>query len=291
MYDHKKVEQEMADFLEKNNIYEKAKKKNAQGEPYYFCDGPPYATGHIHPGTAWNKSLKDAMCRYWRMRGFNVRAQPGFDTHGLPIEVKVEQELGIKKKKEIEERGMDKFVAKCKTFADKYIEIMGGQFKSIGVWMDWENPYITYHDDYIESSWKTLKMAHEKKLMHEGVYVLPYCYRCETTMANYELEYGEETDPSVYVKFKIKGKENEYLIIWTTTPWTLVANMAVMAHPKFTYVKAKVDDEVWIVAKERMDALMGFAGKSATVLEETSGKKLEGAGYEHPFQDLIEKKA
>ncbi|MDD5337362.1 MAG: isoleucine--tRNA ligase, partial [Candidatus ainarchaeum sp.] len=290
MYDHKLVEKEMAEFLEKNKVYEKAKKKNAHGEPYYFCDGPPYATGHIHPGTAWNKSLKDAMCRYWRMRGFNVRAQPGFDTHGLPIEVKVEQELGIRKKKEIEERGMDKFVEKCKAFADKYIEIMGGQFKSIGVWMDWENPYITYHDDYIESSWKTLKMAHEKKLMHQGVYVLPYCYRCETTMANYELEYGEETDPSIYVKFRVKGKD-EYLIIWTTTPWTLVANMAVMAHPKFSYVKAKVDDEVWIVAKERLDALLGFAGKSATVLEEISGKKLEGTGYEHPFQDLIEKKA
>lgn len=291
MYDHKKIETEMLEFLEKHNVYGKAKEKNAKGDPYYFCDGPPYATGAIHPGTAWNKSLKDAICRYWRMRGFNVRAQPGFDTHGLPIEVKVEQELGIKKKKEIEERGIGKFVDKCKSFADKYIEVMTGQFKSMGIWMDWDSPYITYHDDYIESSWKTIQMAHEKGLMHEGVYVLPYCYRCETTMANYELEYGEETDPSAYVKFKLKEKDDEYLIIWTTTPWTLVANMAVMANPKFTYVKAKIDGETWIVAKERLDHVLSHVEKSATVLDEFSGKKLEGMQYDHPFQDLIRKEA
>lgn len=291
MYDHKKTETEIAEFWEKHKIYGKAKKKNAEGEPYYFCDGPPYATGHIHPGTAWNKTLKDAICRYWRMRGFNVRAQPGYDTHGLPIEVKVEQELGIKKKKEIEERGIGKFVEKCRAFADRYMEIMTVQFKTLGVWFDWDSPYITYHDDYIESSWKTIKMAHEKGLMHEGVYVLPYCYRCETTIANYELEYGEETDPSIYVKFPIKGKENEFLIIWTTTPWTLVGNMGVMANPKFAYVKAKIDDEIWIVAKERLDIVLNFVEKSATVLEEFSGKKLEGLQYLHPFQDLIRKEA
>ncbi len=225
------------------------------------------------------------------MRGYDVRSQPGFDTHGLPIEVKVEQELGIKKKKEIEDIGIDKFVVKCKGFADKYIEIMTGQFRSIGIWMDWDNPYITYHDNYIESSWKTLQMAHEKGLMHEGVYVLPYCFRCETTMANYELEYGEETDPSIYVKFPVKGKEGEFLIIWTTTPWTLVANMGVMANPKFTYVKAKVDGETWIVAKERLDTVLNFAQKSATIMEEFSGKKLEGLVYLHPFADLVKKEA
>ncbi|MBU0586210.1 isoleucine--tRNA ligase [Candidatus Micrarchaeota archaeon] len=291
MYDHKKVEKDMLEFFENHKIYEKAKKKNAEKENYYFCDGPPYVTGEIHPGTAWNKSLKDSICRYWRMRGFNVRAQPGFDTHGLPIEVKVEQELGIKKKNEIEEIGIGKFVDKCKTFANKYIKIMTGQFKRVGVWMDWDAPYVTYYDDYIESSWKTIKLAHEKGLMHEGMYVLPFCYRCETSVANYELEYGEESDPSIYVKFKIKGKENEYFVIWTTTPWTLIANMAVMANPKFAYVKAKVGEEIWIVAKERLDAVLGFVDESATVLEEFSGKRIESVEYEHPFQDLIEKQA
>lgn len=292
MYDYKKIEKEILEFWEKNRIYEKAKEMTAESqEKFYFCDGPPYATGQIHPGTAWNKCIKDAVCRYHRMHGKDVRAQPGYDTHGLPIEVKVEQELGIKNKREIEKLGIEKFIKKCKEFATKYIGVMSGQFKRVGVWMDWENPYITYKDEYIESSWRTLKMAWEKGLMHEGVYVLPYCYRCETTMANYELEYGEETDPSIFVKFKIKGKENEYLIIWTTTPWTLVANMAVMVHPTFTYVKAKVDDEIWYLAKDRLDYLMGIIEKNAVVLEEIPGRKLKDIEYEHPFQDKIKKEA
>jgi isoleucyl-tRNA synthetase len=132
-------------------------------------------------------------------------------------------------------------------------------------------------------------MAHEHGLLHEGVYVLPYCYRCETTMANYELEYGDESDPSIYIKFKVKGKENEYLIVWTTTPWTLVANMGVMVHPTFSYVKAKVDGEIWIIAKDRLDHLMGLIGKSAVIIEELPGRKLNDIEYEHPFQDKIHK--
>lgn len=289
MYDHEKIENEINKFFEEHKIYEKLKEKNAQNKNFYFCDGPPYVTGHIHPGTAWNKIIKDTICRYWRAQGRNVRAQPGYDTHGLPIEVKVEQELGIKKKNEIEQYGLEKFVEKCKSFVNKYIIIMTEQFKRLGVWMDWENPYITYRDSYIESSWNTLKYAYDKGLMHEGVYVLPFCYRCETTIANYELEYGEETDPSIYVKFKIKNKENEYLIIWTTTPWTLVGNMAVMANPLFTYVKAKIDDEIWICAKERLDIILSTVGKSAAILEEFSGKKLENLEYVHPLQGLIKK--
>ena len=287
MYDHKQIEESILAFWEKQKIYEKVKESHSKDPPFYFCDGPPYATGQIHPGTAWNKAIKDSICRYWSGVGHNVRAQPGYDTHGLPIEVKVEKEIGIKKKHDIEKIGVEKFIKECKKFATKYIEVMGKQFQSVGVWMDFDDPYITYKDSYIESSWKTLKMAYDKGLMKEGKYVLPYCYRCETTMANYELEYGEETDPSIFVKMKVKGKENEYLIIWTTTPWTLVANMGIMVHPTFSYVKIKVENEVWIVAKERMDYLL--AGKSAIVLEELSGKKLEGTSYEHPFQSKIKK--
>ncbi|MBN1169843.1 isoleucine--tRNA ligase [Candidatus Micrarchaeota archaeon] len=287
MYDHREVEKEIPEFWEKNKIYEKAKKKNAGNESFYFCDGPPYATGQIHPGTGWNKTLKDSVCRYHRITGKDVRAQPGYDTHGLPIEVKVEKELKFKNKADIETYGIGKFVEKCKEFATKYLGIMGRQFQSLGVWMDFESPYITYYDDYIHSSWKTLKMADEKGLLHQGVYVLPYCYRCETTLANYELEYDDETDPSIYVKFQVK--EKEFLIIWTTTPWTLVANMGVMVHPTYTYVRVKVDDEVWIMAKDRLDHILEITGKSATVLEELPGRKLKDIGYLHPFQDKIEK--
>ena len=292
MYDHKKTEQEIATFWREKNIYEKVKKNNAKGSPFYFCDGPPYATGSIHPGTGWNKTIKDAVCRYHRFRGRNVRAQPGYDTHGLPIEVKVEQEMKLKNKNEIEKIGIGKFVAACKEFATKYISVMNGQFSSLGVWMDFENPYITYKDDYIEKSWKTLKKAWDQKLMHEGLYVLPYCYRCETTMANYELEYGDETDPSVYVKFKVisKNDKNEYLIIWTTTPWTLPLNLFVMVHPTFPYVRVKVGSETWIIAKDRLSHLQEITQESFTVLEEVSGKKLDGLRYLHPFQDKLYKK-
>jgi isoleucyl-tRNA synthetase len=289
MYDHRTVEKEILEFWKKNKIYEKAKTRNAGRETFYFCDGPPYATGQIHPGTGWNKTIKDAVCRYQRLSGKDVRVQAGYDTHGLPIEVKVEQELKFRNKGDIEKYGIGKFVEKCKSFATKYIGIMGEQFLSLGVWMDFDAPYITYHDSFINSSWKTLKMAHERGLMHEGVYVLPYCYRCETTMANYELEYDDETDPSVYVKFRLKNKENEYLIVWTTTPWTLVGNMAVMAHPTFSYVRAKVDDEVWIVAKERLEHLMALIDRSPAMLEELPGRKLKDIQYLHPFQDLIHK--
>jgi len=289
MYDFKEIESDILKLWSSKKIFKKAMEKNKDGKPFYFCDGPPYATGSIHPGTGWNKVIKDSVCRYWRMKGFNVRAQAGYDTHGLPIEVKVEQEMKIKNKHEIEDKvGIEKFIKHCKDFATKYIEKMGGQFESLGVWLDFENPYITYRDSYIESSWKTLKMAWEKQLMKEDVYSLAYCYRCETTMANYELEYDEETDPSIFVKFKVKDKD-EYLIIWTTTPWTLIANIGVMAHPTYKYVKAKVGDEVWILAKERLDYLMELIGENATVLEEFSGKKLEGTRYEHPFQDKIKK--
>jgi isoleucyl-tRNA synthetase len=289
MYDHRKIEKEVLEFWKKNGIYEKAKERNSGNEPFYFCDGPPYATGQIHPGTGWNKTIKDAACRYHRMYGKDVRVQAGYDTHGLPIEVKVEQELKFKNKGDIEKYGIGKFVERCKKFATKYIGVMGNQFLSLGVWMDFDTPYITYYDSYIDSSWKTLKMAHEKDLLHEGVYVLPYCYRCETTMANYELEYDEESDPSIYVKFPLKDKENEYLIIWTTTPWTLASNMAVMAHPMYAYVRAQVGDEVWILAKERLDHLTELIDESVTVLEEVAGRKLKDIQYLHPFQDKIAK--
>ncbi|MBN2122119.1 isoleucine--tRNA ligase [Candidatus Micrarchaeota archaeon] len=291
MYNHKEVEKEVLDFWEKNGIYEKVKASRKGGESYYFCDGPPYATGQIHPGTGWNKCTKDAICRFQRGRGKSVRVQPGFDTHGLPIEVKVEKELGIKNKQEIETYGVGKFISKCKEFATKYVGVMGNQFRSLGVWMDWDNPYITYKDDYIEASWDVIAKANEAGLLSQGVYVLPYCFRCETTMANYELEYADETDPSIFVRFRIKERDNEFLIIWTTTPWTLVANMAVMVHPNLPYVRIKVGNEVWIVAKDRLDYILELTGETGTVLEEFIGKKLEKVGYEHPLCHAIEKEA
>lgn len=289
MHDIVKIEQSILQFWEKEKIYQEVKQHCSKGPRFYFCDGPPYATGQIHPGTAWNKVIKDAICRYKRFKGFAVRAQPGYDTHGLPIEVKVEQTLGISNKRQIEQMGVEEFIQKCKDFATQYIGIISQQFIRCGVWMDFDNPYITYTDSYIEASWQTLYAAHQKGLLHEGLYVVPYCSRCETTLANYELEYGEQKDPSIYVKFKSASSQNEYFIIWTTTPWTLISNMAIMAHPLYTYVKVKVGNEVWILAKDRLENLLSVLSESATIIGEISGKKLEKEKYIHPLEKKIGK--
>ena len=290
MFEHEKIESYVSSFWEENEIYRKLKQRLSKEKKFFFVDGPPYATGEIHPGTAWNKTMKDSIIRYFRAKGYNVRDQPGFDTHGLPIEVKVEKLLSIKQKKDIEEKvGLERFVEECKKFADKYIAIMTKQFKSLAVWMDWDNPYITYKDRYIENSWKVIKKAWDKGLLHEGDYVTPYCFRCETTMANYELEYKDRTDPSIYIKFADLEKKDYYYIVWTTTPWTLVGNMAIMVNPEVDYVEVEVEGETWVVAKELLDALFSRIGKSYSIKSVFKGKELEGRRYHHPFQDLISK--
>ena len=289
MYNHEELEEAMFKFWVEHDVYKKQKEKVKNGRRIYFLDGPPYVTGEIHSGTGWNKVMKDMLIRYHRMRGFNIRDTPGFDTHGLPIEVKVEQKLGFKNKQDIDKIGMEKFINECKAFADTFIGVMTKQFKSLAVWMDWENPYVTYKNDYIEKTWVTIKRAHEKNLLYKGEYVLPYCPRCQTTLANYELEYWDETDPSIYVKFKIKGEENKYLIIWTTTPWTLVANMAVAANPSLKYAEVMVGDEKWILLAEKAEEVADKVGETPGVIREFEGSELEGIEYEHPFQDKIKK--
>lgn len=282
-----KHELEVLEFWKKNGIQRRAFEARKEGKKFYFCDGPPYATGEIHLGHVWNKSLKDAVCRYKMAQGFNVYVRAGYDTHGLPIELKVEREMGIKDKRDIEMIGIDKFVSQCKAFADKYIHIITEQFGRFGIWQDFDDPYVTYKDEYIDQCWATIKKAHEKGLLINDYYVVPYCPRCQTPLANYELEYEEMEDPSLYVKFKVAGKENEYLIIWTTTPWTLVGNVAVMAHPMLKYIRVAVDDEVWILAKDCWDRVQRETGAMGTILEEMSGKELTKLKYVHLFANEV----
>ena len=276
---------------DKEKVMNKVDQKNYGKDKWYFCDGAPYATGTMHPGTAYNKSAKDSVIRYKRWKGYNVRAKAGYDTHGLPIEVKVEKDIGSKNKQDIEKYGVEKFIKKCKSFATKHVTQMSKDFKRAGVWMDFDDPYLTYKNEFIESVWGAIKKTHDRGLLYQGVSVLPYCSRCETPMANAELEYSNDMGPSIYVKFKVKDDENKednennYLIIWTTTPWTLVSNMAVMVHPSETYVKVKPDDleETWIIGKERMDTLSELLCVSFTIIDEMSGKRLNGIEYEHPL--------
>jgi len=291
-YDPKRIETKVKRYWDENDCYHKTKSHFEKGKKYFFDDGPPYTTGSIHIGTAWNKVLKDAIIRYLRMNGYNVRDQPGFDMHGLPIEVKVEQALGIKNKKEIENFGIEKFVGKCREYATSFLATMTEQFKELGVWLAWENPYCTIKNDYLESAWWTIKRAEERKLLVQSERVLPWCLRCETALADAELEYWNETDPSIYVKFRLKGTKDEYILIWTTTPWTLPADLMVCVHPQFKYVKAVVEKdgvkEKWWILDSRLGEVAKLGGYNVLEsLEIKEGKELEGLEYEHPLFDEI----
>src|SRR3989338_2952581 len=286
MYNFKISEKEILDFWKKENIFEKIRKKNFKGKKFYFMDGPPYATGHIHMGTALNKILKDVAMRQKRLQGFDVFDKAGYDTHGLPIENKVEKNLGFEKKEDIEKYGVKRFIEQCKKFATEYIDVMNKDFINLGVWMDFDNPYLTLEKEYIESIWDTFKKADEKKLLYLGKYPVHVCPHCETAVAYNEIEYMKKTDISVYVKFKIKKNEKKYLIIWTTTPWTLPSNTGVMVNPKFDYVELEVLDErgeTWIVAKEKVESVMKNTGKKYKIKKIFKGKEIKDLEYENPL--------
>ena len=268
-YNPAQLEKTVREFWTKTNCYKLTKELRSSGPDYYFVDGPPYTTGYIHLGTAWNKTIKDTIIRFKRMQKFNVTDTPGYDMHGLPIEVKVEQSIGVKNKKEIEEYGIDRFVGTCKDFALGFQKKMNEQFAELGVWMDWENPYLTINSSYIEAAWWTLKRAHDKGLLVTANRVLPGCPRCETALAEAEIEYSNEKDPSIYVKFPLRNDEKVSLLIWTTTPWTLPANMAVAAHPDFKYARVRYrrigETETVIVLKDLIEQIARSAdGRNTT---------------------------
>ncbi|GAB4307886.1 MAG: isoleucine--tRNA ligase [Methanobacteriaceae archaeon] len=285
-YNPHRLEEKVQKFWEDHKIYQKTNKMREDNPKYSFLDGPPYCSGRIHLGTAWNKILKDTYLRYKSMNGFSIRRQAGWDTHGLPIEHKVEGILGLKSKKEIETTiGIDNFVKKCKEFALENKEIMTQQFKSLGVWMDWDNPYVTFDTKYMESCWWTLKKAHEKDLLVKDLRVITWCPRCETALAMAEIDYESKEDPSIYVKFPLIDAENEYILVWTTTPWTLPANMAVTVHPDFEYVYVAVKGEVYLMAEALVDSL--FAEDDYEIIRTLKGSELEGLIYQHPLTEEI----
>ncbi len=287
-----KYEPEILNFWEENRVYEKLRELRKGKKQFHFLDGPPYPSSDVpHPGTVWNKILKDTVLRFKRGEGFDVLDKPGWDTHGLPIEVMTEKSLGFSSKKDIEEYGIDRFVEKCKELATKNLRSMANHFKEFAVSMDWDHPYRTYERDYIESAWWGVKKIWENNRLYQGARPVHWCPRCETVLSDYEVSenYKDIMDPSIYVKFKVLGKENEYLLIWTTTPWTLPGNVAVMVHPEETYVKVKVGGDILILAKARLEEVMKEAGiEDYKVLEEFDGKELEGLRYEHPLEDLID---
>lgn len=292
-YNAEKIEKKVTQFWEDSDAYHKTRERRKSGKRLFFVDGPPYTTGHIHLGTAWNKIIKDSILRYYSMNNRYILERPGWDMHGLPIEVKVEGVLGFKSKKDIESFGVENFIEKCKSFALTQKQAMTEQFQRLGVWMQWEDPYMTLKDNYIEAAWWTLKQAHEKALLEVGKRSVNWCPRCETAIADSEVEYSERTDPSIYVKFKIKGEDNTFIVIWTTTPWTIPANVAVAVHPDFEYSKFRAirqdgSEEILIAATELIENVLK-QGRYVDyeVLETMLGEELTKLEYESPLFDLV----
>ena len=275
-------------FWVRTKAYAKTVAAREAGPDYYFCDGPPYTTGSIHLGQVLNKTVKDTVVRWRRMQGHHVRDQAGYDMHGLPIEVQVEKSLGITNKKEIEELGIEKFVNACRDFAVGLLGKMNEQFQSLGVWLDWDRPYMTIKNGYIEGAWWTFRRAFERGLLYEALRSLQWCSRCETALADAEVEYADETDPSIYVKFPLRDRPNESLLSWTTTPWTLPANLAIAAHPDFTYAKVRAarggrTEFVWML-ESTVPAVMARGGFPVyEIVARVKGTELVGTPYVHPL--------
>ncbi len=289
--DHRKmkeVEEKILEKWKKEKTFEKVKESLEGEKRFFFLDGPPYANGEIHMGHAWNKSLKDTYIRFQRMQGKNVWCQPGYDTHGLPIENKVEGKLDLKQKSDIEEFGIENFIKECEKFATKHIDAMNQEFKNLGVWMDWDRPYITLHNDYIEGAWFTFKEAYKKDLLYKGKYPVHVCPHCETAVAYNEIEYINKSDPSVFVKFPVRNKEGEYLVIYTTTPWTLPANTGIMVNPNKDYVYVSAKGEKLILAENLVEEVMKKSEIENYEIEKTvKGDELVGTRYDNPLKDYL----
>ncbi|MCX6803015.1 MAG: class I tRNA ligase family protein, partial [Candidatus Diapherotrites archaeon] len=300
-------EEKVREFWQANKIIDAVRAKSKKGkETFYFMDGPPYASGHLHIGTALNKIMKDCAIRSQRMQAKKIFDRPGFDTHGLPIENKVEKKLGFKTKKDIENFGVEKFIKECRTFATEYVESMGKECNNLGDWMPYEDPYLTLTNDYIEAIWYAFKKADEKGLLYLGKYPVHVCPHCATAVAYNEIVYTKLSDTAVFIKMKVKDVQgvkssvlqkalahipdpkNTFLIVWTTTPWTLPANTGIMVHPKYEYAFIKmVNGETWVVAKELVDNLMGKIEASYVLEKIVLGSELEGLVYEPLFRGVI----
>jgi len=291
-FDARAIERDVRALWQERDTYKKVREYRKSGRPFFFVDGPPYTTGHIHLGTAWNKILKDAILRYHRMNGRDVIDRAGYDMHGLPIEVKVEQELGFKSKKDIEAFGIEPFIEKCRAFAVKNKVLMDEQFANLGVWLDFPGAYQTVLPGYIEAAWWTLAKAEEKGMLERGHRVVNWCPRCETAIADAEVEYWDETDPSIFVKFPLTGKSGEYLVIWTTTPWTLPANVAVAVAKDFIYAKVKAvkdgREEILWMADDLVDSVLRKGRyKDFLVLDKQLGSALIGWEYDSPLAHCV----
>lgn len=278
-------EEAILKFWKDNQIFSKTLSQSKGKKEFVFYEGPPTANGRpgIHHLEA--RSFKDAIPRYKTMRGYQVSRRGGWDTHGLPVELEVEKQLGLKSKKEIEQYGVAKFNEECKKSVWKYIDEWRRFTDRVGHWIDLDNAYVTYENSYIEALWSVLSHVDKRKLLYKDYKVLPWCSRCGTALSSHELaqEYQDVKDISLYVKFKVVGQENTYLVAWTTTPWTLPGNVALAVGKDVEYVQVRVGEEQFILAKERLPVL----GEQFEVIGRMKSSELVGLEYKplYPFLD------
>jgi len=288
-YEFKDGEERILARWHERKIFEKAKAKTKNGPAYYFLDGPPYTSGKVHLGTAWNKALKDMVLRYKRMRGYNVWDRAGYDMHGLPTEHAAQKKLNLQSKEDIEAFGVEKFVQECKTLCVENMKVMNKDFERLGVWMDFDNAYQSIRDEFIEGEWWLVKRAHEEGRLYEGLKTMTWCPSCASALAKHECEYQEVKEESIFVKLKVENEKDTYLIIWTTTPWTIPFNLAVMVNPELMYQRCDVTmqdgkHERWILSQALAGpVIQGVAGKPFVVESTFEGEQLNGMRYEHPF--------
>lgn len=283
-------EEEILQYWEKADIFQKSMKNREGAKKFVFFEGPPTANGTPHPGHVLTKAMKDLIPRYKTMCGYHVGRKAGWDTHGLPVELEVEKQLGIENKQDIEKYGIENFIVKCRESVFKYEAQWREMVTRGGFWIDMNKPYVTCSNDYIESIWWILGQFWKENLLYEGHKVVPYCPRCGTALSSHEVAQGyrEVEDPSVYVRFAIKNQPNTSFLVWTTTPWTLISNVALAVGKDIDYVKVKLNDEFLILAKSRLEVLKG----EGEIVETIKGEALTGIEY-HQLYTYVkpEKKA
>ena len=280
-------EKDILDFWQKNKIFEKSIEQRPKDKSYVFYDGPPFATGLPHYGHILASLIKDVVPRYWAMKGFRVERRWGWDCHGLPVENLIEQELNLKNKKDIEAIGIEKFNQACRDSVLRYVDEWKKVIPRMGRWVDMEHPYKTMDFDYMESIWWVFKQLWDKGLVYKDYKSMHICPRCGTTLSNFEVTQGykDVEDLTVTIKFKLKDKENTFILAWTTTPWTLPGNVALAVGKNIHYVKIQIGKEFYVLAKNRLEIIKD----EYKIIEEMKGKDLIGLEYE-PLFDYFSKK-
>lgn len=266
-------------FWKENEIFKKQLELRKNSQKFVFLEGPPTANGMPHPGHVLTRTVKDLVCRYKALDGYYVPRKAGWDCHGLPVELEVEKSLGLKNKRDIEQYGVEKFNQQCRESVFKYEKAWVDMTERLGFWIDMSNPYVTLTNEYIESVWWSLKHLWEQGMIYKGHKVVWYCPRCGTPLSSHEvsLGYTKVKDPSVYVLFPVKDKENTFLLAWTTTPWTLLSNAALAVHPDFDYAIVHYDEKKIILAKDLVDDV--FGNKQYSIEKTVKGKDLAGWEY------------